>query len=166
LREKTAAAIADSGSHSGIESDLLSGDPLLIARASAKAAGVQYAACVRAGALDRGSVEILKKSLEELRHCEKSWMDLAVRRRELIERDTAAEVAGHLAQRAVQVLADVETRLVQQVELWCADAKFRKLPTEKRGLKVRDWFDGLARAARVTEAEAMDGLIREIGEES
>jgi hypothetical protein len=129
-------------------------------------AGRQYAASAKSGVVERGSVEALKKALEELRHCERSWIDLAVKRGELIERTVAAEVAGHLAQRAVQVLADVGSRVTQQVEVWCADKRFRKLGTEARAMQVREWFDGLARSARSTEADAMDALIREMGEES
>ena len=137
-----------------------SSDPVAIARA-----GLQVAAGLLADAVERGEggrqIDGMKKALEELRRCEQGYLDLSREKREVVSVQTAQLVAAQIAQRACDMLDNVEGVLAAQVEVWLSEPAFRARTTEDRARTVRAWYDGQVRAAREVGAAEVLRLVDE-----
>jgi hypothetical protein len=95
----------------------------------------------------------LNKAVDNLRLTEQGFLELTIRRGELIERDVAKACMGALARRFVLACERLEVRVAAQVELWLADEKLRALSTDERGRAVRAWVAQQTKQARLGETD-------------
>ena len=137
-----------------------SSDPVAIARAA-----MQVASGLLADAVERREggrqLDGLKKTLEELRRCEQGYLDLSREKREVIDIETARLVASQIAQRAADVLDNVESVLAQQVEVWMSSPVVLAQTTEERGRAIRAWYAEQVRGAREVGARSIEEMAAE-----
>lgn len=140
---------------------LLSGSasPLDISKASVQLVARQVANQALAGVLSAGQLDALKKSLEELRRSDDAYMELALKKGELVERTTFQAVAGKMAQRLTECHARLINGLGVQMELWLIEPEFVKISSEERQKKVRGWIESQSIQIRSLEAQEIDRLL-------
>lgn len=109
---KTGAAVSNNEpvEESIPETDALSilqdsqSDPGTKARALLSLVSVEVAKKSKAGSISRADVDNMKHALEQVRHAEKTYLDIKVRKGELIEREVAKAIIFQLGKRFESVL--------------------------------------------------------------
>jgi len=141
-----------------IITDLKSGDPLRVTRAAAALAGLRVAHAAQQGHAGANDLDDLKKALGELRQAEDSYIELGIRKGEIIERSTACEIIGSCCSRLVECLNVLENSIAVEFDMWLSDESMRG-SSETRQRKIRDYVAGLGYQIRRQEADGVDALI-------
>lgn len=132
-------------------------DPVAIARTAMRIASRQLA---EAGPREkRGSLESLKRTLEELRRTDQGFMAIARERGELIDLEIAKTLVGEAVTRAIRVLERYEVLLASKIESLLADATFAALSPEERARSVRSWAREQTYSLRTMQADELDRMI-------
>jgi len=131
------------------------------ARAAVRVTSAAMATAVNNGDLDNRIVDALKKSLEECRRTEEGMLTMQERRGELIKREVAKGVIGRITSMCCGLLANAESVLANQVEVWISDPDFTSMATENRGRAVRAWWHSQVYSLRELGAEQFENMIRE-----
>ena len=114
------------------------------------------------GELTGRTVDSLKNAMAELRKNEKQYLELAVKKRDLIERTTAKEVAGKLASKFVDLVAGIQEALSSQIEIWLEDEEFRGATTEDRRRITRLWIADHNHGVRERSADELEQMIKDV----
>jgi len=141
-----------------------SSDPVAIGDAAVRLAAIRFAHGLRnPGAGGSQDLQQLKQSMEELRKARADYLELGVRKGNLIERSVAKALAGRLVQQLLGILANVEAMLPVQVEIWMALPEFRESAPEKRRVSVSHWFRAQANEMREAGSDELERLLKAEG---
>lgn len=135
-----------------------------MARAGLKLAGLELAASYRANRVTGTGLDSFKRALEELRRCEKEYLDIEEQRRNLIQMEDVKAMAGDMATRLNQAADQLVNTVPGQVEIWAADPAMRALDTEARRRRCREWLEEQIRSVRALLAADIDELLRRLRE--
>lgn len=141
---------------------LLDGDasPVEISKATLALAARQIGLKIQRGELiGAQDLDGLKKSMEELRKGDQEYLELAVRRGQLLERSVAIAVVGACCQRLRAACAQIENTIALQVEEWLGSAELRELAVDARRRVVRETAAAKLREVLRLEADQVDALL-------
>lgn len=159
IGEESATVAPDAPTLAVLDALSTSTDPLELSRCATQLSARRLADAYRRGLAGGNEAGDLKRALEEQRRMEADYLDLAVKRGELVPRATLAVVAGGLARYMLRALEEVEAMLSPQVEQWTKGKAFRKRTTDGRRREVQAWTRKRTREIREAAAEQLEAIV-------
>jgi hypothetical protein len=132
-----------------------------ITQATMRLAGRRVADASRHQVLGVNDLDALKKSLQELRNAQASYLELEKARGGLIPREQVCTIVTSAVSRLVRVLSSVENSIATELAIWISDPKIRDTPNDARNRLVRQFVAKTTSDARNLEAQSVDELIAE-----
>jgi hypothetical protein len=131
-----------------------------ITRAAMQMASRRVGRAAVGGTLGANDLDGLKKTLQELRAAEASYIELETAKRGLIPRAEVLAIVGAAVGRLVRVASILENAISTEFSIWLGDPKVRDLPTDARARKVREFVAKTTADVRRMEADGVEHMIR------
>lgn len=131
-------------------------------RATYNLATLRMSAAAREGSVSGSMLAEISRALQELRRSEEAYMDIEVRRGDLVPLEMCQEIVGELVRRLNDACNRLMARLSTEVEIW----RISDRPPEERKRTIRTWvatqFNEVKELESKSTAEATEAIRERI----
>jgi len=131
-------------------------------RATYNLATLRMSAAAREGSVSGSMLAEISRALQELRRSEEAYMDIEVRRGDLVPLEMCQEIVGELVRRLNDACNRLMSRLATEVEIW----RISNRPPDERKRTIRSWvatqFNEVKELESKSTAKALEAIRERI----